>query len=141
MATLAGRWCLDGRCLARELLAGERVRLAQLEAVIERGLETFVEVGLALAEIRDGRPYRETHSTFEAYLRERWSMSRSRGYRLIDAAHVAGLVSPNVDIANEGQARELVPLLRDEGEEQVVEEEPLREVLGARKRRHEARGQ
>jgi N6-adenosine-specific RNA methylase IME4 len=91
-------------------------RLAELEAVVERGLQTFVEVGLALAEIRDSRLYRESHGTFEAYLDERWGMSRGHGYRLIDGAQVAELVSPIGDIANEAQARELVPLLADEAE-------------------------
>ena len=32
-------------------------RLRQLEGVIERGLETFIEVGRALLEIRDSRLY------------------------------------------------------------------------------------
>jgi hypothetical protein len=34
----------------------ERHRLAQLEAVVERGLQTFVEVGNALREIRHVDP-------------------------------------------------------------------------------------
>ena len=101
---------------ASALLPAERSRLAELEAVVERGLQTFIEVGLALKEIRDSRLYRETHKTFEGYLDERWSMSRSRGYRLIDGARVAELVSPMGDISNERQARELVPLFEDEAE-------------------------
>ncbi|HEX6762895.1 MAG TPA: hypothetical protein VF094_08855 [Gaiellaceae bacterium] len=60
---------------AVELVAGvgvgldsrESARLAELEHVVEQGLQTFVEVGLALAEIRDGRLYRATHSTFAEY--------------------------------------------------------------------------
>jgi hypothetical protein len=96
----------------------EQSRLAELEQVVERGMQTFVEVGLALLEIRDGRLYRQTHDTFEAYLDERWGMSRSRGYQLIDGARVVELVSTTVDTAptNEAQARELVPLLDDEAE-------------------------
>lgn len=35
-----------------------QTRLEELEATIERGLTTFVEVGLALLEIRDSRLYR-----------------------------------------------------------------------------------
>ena len=94
------------------LVPAEHARLAELEAVVERGLQMFVEVGLALAEIRDGRLYRHTHGTFEAYLDERWGWSRSHGYRLIDGARVAELLSPIGDMpANEAQARELVPLL------------------------------
>jgi hypothetical protein len=97
-----------------ELAIAERERLVELEEVVERGLQTFVEVGSALREIRDARLYRETHETFAAYLDERWGISRSRGYRLIDGARVAELVSPMGDTPNERQARELVPLLDDE---------------------------
>ena len=39
---------------------------------IERGLETLVEVGNGLMQIRDGRLYQETHATFEEYCKERW---------------------------------------------------------------------
>lgn len=85
----------------------ERSRLEQLESVIERGLATFVEVGEALAEIRDSRLYLESHGSFEDYCRQRWGLGRSRAYQLIDAAAVSTIV----DIPNEAQARELVPLL------------------------------
>ncbi len=51
--------------------------LADLEAVIGRGLDTFVEVGLALGAIHERRLYRATHSTFEDYCRERWGMDRT----------------------------------------------------------------
>ena len=87
-------------------------RLAELEAVVERGKAAFVEVGNALLEIRDARLYRESHTTFEGYCRERWSFERAHAYRLIDGARVAAAVSPNGDIpANEAQARALAPLL------------------------------
>src|SRR5262245_43866722 len=91
----------------------DAARLAELEAVVERGLATFVDVGQALIEIRESRLYREQHDTFEKYLHFRWGMSRSSGYRFIDAARVAELVSPIGDIENEAHARELVPLLRE----------------------------
>ena len=45
-----------------DLSVPERSRLAELEAVVEAGLQTFVDVGLALSEIRDGRLYRKTHA-------------------------------------------------------------------------------
>lgn len=80
------------------------------ETIIERGLGKFVEVGEALARIRDRRSYRATHDTFEAYCQEKWGLSRSRSYRLIDAAETVGAMSPIGDTplpANEGQAREL----------------------------------
>ena len=91
----------------------ERERLATLEATIERGIRTFVEVGSALGEIRDARFYRFTHGTFEDYVSDRWEMSRSKAYRLIEGAEVARLMSPNGDTprpATEAVARELASL-------------------------------
>jgi hypothetical protein len=52
-------------------------RLAELERVIERGLQSFVEVGKALADIRDGKLYRcQGDATFEDYCQQRWGFSR-----------------------------------------------------------------
>jgi len=79
--------------------------LAECEAVIERGLATFVEVGAALLEIRGHRLYRETHATFEDYCRERWSFTDRRARYLMEAAEIGTMV-PNV--GNERQARALV---------------------------------
>lgn len=83
--------------------------LADHEAVIERGLATFVEVGEALAAIRDQRLYRDTHGTFEDYCRDRWGFNRKRAAQMIEAAEV---VSTMVDTdlpapQNERQARAL----------------------------------
>lgn len=90
-------------------------RLAELEAIIEQGLATFVGVAQALLEVRDTRLYRESHPTFEDYCRERWGFSRQRAHQHIDAAVLstmvdkAGLPAPT----NERQARELAPLRND----------------------------
>jgi hypothetical protein len=103
----------------------ERRRLVELEAVIERGVKTFVEVGEALMEIRDGRLYRETHSSFESYLRERWNISRPRGYQLIDAAKLSTTV--DTPPGNEWQARELRAAMRS-ARPAVVEAPPAEGV-------------
>jgi site-specific DNA-methyltransferase (adenine-specific) len=99
----------------------EREELGQLEAVIQRGQQTFVEVGQALAAIRDRRGYRHAgFTTFERYLQQRWGWSRQRGYQLMQAAEVvtdlAGTdgLSTRVDIPTEGHARALVPLPQSE---------------------------
>ncbi len=86
-------------------------RLAALEAIIERGMKTFVEVGNALLEIRDSRLYRESFATFDEYCRERWKMSRIHAHRMIEAAGVANTLLPIGNVPkNEAQARELAPL-------------------------------
>ncbi len=88
--------------------------LAQLEAIIERGLQTYIEVGEALLEIRDGRLYRQSgYGAFEAYCRERWGWSRRYANYQIQAAKVAvnlGTIVPK----NEAQARELAALTSEE---------------------------
>lgn len=88
-------------------------RLVELEAVIERGLTTFIEVGQALMEIRDQRLYRAEYATFEDYCSKRWLISRPRAYQLMDAAKVAGVLSTTVDTmpGSEAVARELAPLI------------------------------
>lgn len=85
--------------------------LEECEAVIERGLATFVEVGRALLRIRDERLYRD-HGTFEEYCRKRWNFSDSRARQLVAAAEtvtdvtVSGLPAPKT----EAVARVLAPL-------------------------------
>jgi len=101
----------------QELTPVEQGRLAELEEIVVVGLQRFFELGQALLEIRDSGLYRGTHPTFEAYLDERFGISRRQGYRLIDAARVIEVVCPTGHIpTTERQARELVPLL-DEPEE------------------------
>lgn len=88
----------------------ERRHLGALERRIANGLQTFREVGSALLEIRDQRLYRETHTSFEAYAAERWSLSRARAYQLIDSASVVRVLGDPDELRNEAQARELVSL-------------------------------
>lgn len=87
-------------------------RLLECEEVIERGLNTFVEVGAALLEIRDSRLYKDNYSTFEDYCRERWGMSRIHAHRLIESAGVVENLLPmgNILPTSERQARPLVGL-------------------------------
>jgi len=89
--------------------------LAQCEAVIERGLSTWIDVGEALSTIRTERLYRETHGTFEDYCRDRWGFSRIQAHRLEEAAEVAQVLPIGNRPQTESQARELVPVLRKQG--------------------------
>lgn len=71
---------------AIELSAHEAERLAHCEAIIERGLRTYVTVGLAILEIQRDRLYRHKYGTFEEYVSKRWDVTREHAYRLIRAA-------------------------------------------------------
>lgn len=91
-------------------------RLDELEAIVERGLETFIEVGNALLEIRLCKMYRPAHKTFEDYCRKRWGMSRQRAHQLMDASAVAKNLSTAVDVSptSERQVRPLAKLEPDQ---------------------------
>lgn len=106
----------------------ETQQLCRCEDTIRRGVKIFVEVGLALREIRDGRLYREKYATFHEYL-ERWDLSRPYAYQVIDAAEVVEEMSGIPDIGvvpnSVSQARALLrlkePEKRREAWSQVVE--------------------
>lgn len=91
----------------------EASRLRVKESAIERGAN---EVAKALAAIRDERLYRADYSTFEAYCRERWGMTRQHANRQIVAAEVAAALEPIGSTIPESQARELADL-RDNPEQ------------------------
>ena len=79
--------------LSLDLTELEQNTLHVCEEVIERNLKAFMETGDALATIRDGRLYRATDASFEAYCRRKWNLSRPYAYELMDAAEIAGQVS------------------------------------------------
>lgn len=101
---------------AAQLTDLEQQDLAAHEAVIERGLKTFVDVGQALLSIRDGRLYRTQFGTFEDYCRERWGMSQPRAYQMMSAAQTVGLLRSSTIVElpqTESQARPLTQLPPD----------------------------
>jgi hypothetical protein len=110
-----------------DLTPVETDRLYELERVVARGLQTFVEVGQALAAIRDQRLYRAGHATFEDYCRERWGFGRTRAHRLIEAADLAAMLPMGNKPANERQARELAPLKDDPEQVRAVWTEAVAE--------------
>ena len=63
----------------------EKNELDRLEAIIEKGQQTFIEVGMALTQIKDSHLYRETYKTFEDYCKKRWEFTKRHAYRLIES--------------------------------------------------------
>ncbi len=99
-------------------------RLGECEAAISRGMDTFIEVGSALAEIRDRKLYRLGWETFEAYCQERWGLARRTAYNMIESADAVCAIAhiPNVPaIANEAQAREVAAIIKTDGPERAAE--------------------
>lgn len=98
-------------------------RLGELEETIERGLATFVEVGAALAEIRDNDLYKEHYTRFEDYCQERWGWNADYGRKLIASATVRCALKDDYNCsvlpANEGQARPLTKIKEPEQQAQA----------------------
>ena len=69
--------------------ADSQPTLQDLERIIERGKTTFLEVANALHAIKSRNLFKETHPTWEAYVKERWGFSRQHAHRLIQAKKVA----------------------------------------------------
>lgn len=90
----------------------ETSTLSQCEEIIERGQETFIEVGNAMLRIRNERLYRAEFGTFQEYCEARWHMSPRHAHRMIEAAEVAGNVTNWSQTApsNESQIRPLARL-------------------------------
>lgn len=116
----------------------EQNKLAECEAVIERGLKTFIDVGNALLEIRDSRLYRGEFGTFDDYCRDRWGFSKPRATQLIQAAQVIDTLQNGNNCyqipVNEAQARPLTSLPPDEQIrvwQQAVDTAPITGITAA----------
>lgn len=96
----------------------EQRRYNELNEVIASGLNSFVDVGLALSEVKQSKLYKIEFESWDGYLRGKWDMKRSYASRLIKTAPVANAIEkmlPNGNISDlkkptsEAQVR---PLLR-----------------------------
>jgi hypothetical protein len=114
-------------------------RLAELEKLIAKGRKTFVEVGLALAEIRDMRLYKREYSGFAEYCQNKWGWNKSYAYYMIDSAEVVKALPEKVStmVDSERQVRELakVPAKERAGVVQAIVESG-KPVTAAEIRRH-----
>lgn len=111
---MAGATAANGDALS----VVETAKLENLETVIDGGLKSFIEVGRALMEIRDGRLYRDSHMTFAEYCQERWGMSENYAFKHMAAAETVNVIEQDKACTNcttplpahESQARPLSKL-------------------------------
>jgi hypothetical protein len=90
-------------------LSPDDVALARLEQIIEKNLPHFDEACAALLQIHKRKLYKLNFKSFEAYLKERLHLSRSRGYQMVHFGRLRQL-STTVDgggPANEREARKI----------------------------------
>ncbi len=102
--------------MALDLSEEETKTLLECENTIAEGRMAFLEVGSALLTISSQKLYRAEFSTFEAYLNDRWEISKAYAYRMINAFKIGELMSPIGDIVpeNEAQVRALTTVPADE---------------------------
>jgi hypothetical protein len=101
-----------------KLSPADRKNLMRFEETIREGIcrakAGLIEVGTALANIREGRLYRESFDNFDDYCRERWGFSRQRAHQLVHACQLSTVVD------NERQARELLGLTQEDAQAVVA---------------------
>jgi len=92
----------------------ERRELQSLEEIIQRSLNTLIESGAALLSIRDKKLWRESHKSFEAYVRDKWDIEKNYANKIIASSETVkklGTIVPKTpraaEITREGQLREL----------------------------------
>jgi hypothetical protein len=91
-------------------------QLCTLEDKVRRGSAAFVEVGTALAKIREGKGYKlRGFDTFEAYCEKEFGITDRHGRRLIQSAETSASVKKLTGAApaNESVAREWAPLVAE----------------------------
>jgi hypothetical protein len=89
----------------------EQTILDQHEAVITRGIKSFIEVGTALLSIRDKRLYRASFATFEDYCASRWEISKAYSARLISSAEIVGEIAKgSLKVVHHEQVDKMSPM-------------------------------
>ncbi len=122
------------------LTGPEQARLKKCEAVIERGLKSFMEVASAILTIKEDKLYRAQYPTFEAYCRQRWDFGSRRAQQLMAGAGVVNLLAMPPEPAavlptSEKQVRPLVGLPKSQQKEvwnEAVRTAPAGKTVPAR---------
>lgn len=102
----------------------EQYNLQRCETIIEANLKGFVEVGLALLEIKEGQFYKGAgFKSFNAYCIERWNMGANYANRTIKAATYSQSVPMGTTLPNERQARKAIEASRNQSPEEPTDRE------------------
>jgi hypothetical protein len=126
-----------GEVLPSKLSKDEAEELERCEKAIKAGWKTFLEVGRALAIIRDKGLYKAKYLQFEEYCRTEWGFSKTHVNRQIAASHVVDVLTPiGVIIENESIARPMTGFTDDQIKEtyeaaKKLAEEKKKEITAA----------
>jgi hypothetical protein len=103
------------------LTAAEKTLKAELEKVIEGGLQEFLRVGAALTTLLSKRLFRTEFATFEEYVRTKFALARSSADQLIRSAQTAQvLLEAGVELPANTTATVLRPIASLPGEQLQV---------------------
>lgn len=99
----------------------EEKELERLEGIIEIGRQSFIEVGMALTEIKNAKLYRKDYKTFGEYCLKKWQYARQTAYQFIDSVKVVENVrhggQTEILPTNERQTRPLTSLEPEQQQE------------------------
>ena len=112
------QWRLVRTMVSKNVLSEtEKAERDSLECTVQ---QAFFIAGKALKLLRDKRLYRETHATFESYVKNRFDFTKRAAYYLIDAHEVVNnlkseqfvhaSISTNILPTKESQCRPLAKL-------------------------------
>ena len=93
-------------------------RFFQLEKVIEKGKQGFIEVGTALLIIREEKLFKDTFCTFEEYCNERWGFTKTHANRFIASAKVTENLAP-IGVIQPTSESQIRPITKLEPEQQA----------------------
>lgn len=107
---------------SRDCLAPVAVsRFEEVRTIIRRGKRTFIEVGEALMEMRDGKLYKDGGFTnFEEFC-EAEGLSRSYAYRIMGAAKQAVLSTNQIQVGDIPRTERAARRLREPAEAVTIE--------------------
>jgi hypothetical protein len=83
-------------------------RLEELEVVIGRGKQSWIEVGEALTEVRDKELYKERYGSFNEYCELRWGFKKRYASYLIGSSTEAIKLPEDKRPKTEGAMRKLL---------------------------------
>lgn len=83
--------------------------LKELKSIVDHTIESTIECGLALKEIRDRKLFLEECGSFQEFCETNWKVTKQRAYQLIDSAEVIASLPPQKStmVDSERVAREL----------------------------------
>ena len=102
---------------AHDVSPAQEAQLEKLEAIIARGIGTFIEVGVALETIKRDELYRVAgFAKFTEYYETKWGYDKSYISRLMSAAALGQAIREEMPKLNllESHVRELAPLVKSE---------------------------